>query len=882
MLMKINQLQSSFSTLLQDAALYTNKGDLNSATETYNKFLLLCNEVLETVLLHNKNYYENPMDVIPIVRTMVNGMFMQADVLQSMGDLKQAEQLRKQTLSIANKYLSKSKLADIERARAESLIMQGRFNEALMAFETGRDIFQDDSNTINWAITTINIVEIYRWLGDYERALSELKHVEEKILPKFNNISSSFSDTEKKILSAEEENDQIQLRSYLKEFENISALSQLSKKLKFFKGLVNEYLGNIEDAEISFLTLLAEYEKQTVQAEKMGENGIVESNAVAMHGIKSHLAAIMIKKGRYQEALSYAYNLESYFRKNSTLRPKLAAILKIQSDALLKLGSPELALDKLEAGIKDLEHYYDPDLLWKLQWNKGLAFSVLDQKKKALEAYSQAINTANNLRKAPLGYRLDSTYMKDKLDLFEMAIGLACTSQSAKQCCEFMELIKSRILNATLSVPRRSQSESMGELEGQFDRLTLQLDINEYACYKEGWPAELTEKRRSILDERAHILERIQISDPRWRSITEPIPFDFDNVARVLLSRGQAALNLFYKSDKIVVAVLIKDGQSSAAQIVISPNIISKLEDYQRNLRSRRNLEWYDLLEKLCVHAEDLLPSELLFQALSAKSLIIVPHGLLHLIPWAGLTFNGRRLFEYCPVGILPNLSCIINLNATFSSRPRVALIGAPEYKDPFTPLYGSEMEIEDILQIYSNTDMIEKPIIGKEATKENFWKLAKYQDASGGILHIACHGTFDYYEPMNSGLLLAESDINTAEISKVDAARIAQSSIKYDEVVLSACSTGTRPIKAQNIKLIADDIVGLPGAFLEAGAKSVLVSIPLVDDFAALRFMKVYHQNRKQGKTPLLALQETQKRMLTNSKHPPYNWLGFTVYGCQ
>ena len=30
-------------------------------------------------------------------------------------------------------------------------------------------------------------------------------------------------------------------------------------------------------------------------------------------------------------------------------------------------------------------------------------------------------------------------------------------------------------------------------------------------------------------------------------------------------------------------------------------------------------------------------------------------------------------------------------------------------------------MEIEYILQIYSNTDIIEKPVIGKEATKENF-----------------------------------------------------------------------------------------------------------------------------------------------------------------
>ena len=73
-----------------------------------------------------------------------------------------------------------------------------------------------------------------------------------------------------------------------------------------------------------------------------------------------------------------------------------------------------------------------------------------------------------------------------------------------------------------------------------------------------------------------------------------------------------------------------------------------------------------------------------------------------------------------------------------------------------------------------------------------------------------------------------------------------------------------------------------LPGAFLEAGVQSVLVSIPKAADDATFQFMVSYHDHRLDGKSPLAALQETQRAMLTDARYPPRAWIGFTVYGCQ
>ncbi len=118
--------------------------------------------------------------------------------------------------------------------------------------------------------------------------------------------------------------------------------------------------------------------------------------------------------------------------------------------------------------------------------------------------------------------------------------------------------------------------------------------------------------------------------------------------------------------------------------------------------------------------------------------------------------------------------------------------------------------------------------------------------------------------------------------MQRLDAAEIARTRLRYNEVILSACSTGYRPTEVKGVELSGDDIVGLPGAFLEAGARSILVSIPKARGDVTLQFMTIYHENRAEGKSPMFALQATQEMMLSSPLYEPYLWIGFTVYGCQ
>ena len=59
--------------------------------------------------------------------------------------------------------------------------------------------------------------------------------------------------------------------------------------------------------------------------------------------------------------------------------------------------------------------------------------------------------------------------------------------------------------------------------------------------------------------------------------------------------------------------------------------------------------------------APTIVPPPLLERALAADSLLIAPHRSLHLLSWPALTFAGRRLFEHTAVGLVPNLTCMID-----------------------------------------------------------------------------------------------------------------------------------------------------------------------------------------------------------------------------
>jgi CHAT domain-containing protein len=820
-----------------------NAGDLANASLAYNRLISALEKQLELAAVNNQKYPESPLEIDPIVSQLVNALLTEADVVEAAGDLAKAEEVREMAMALSDKYFSAVDAAERQRQRASSLIAQGRFHEALVSLTGARDLLERRGDKLLTANVTATLAGILEWLGDFERARSDARRALDLIGPLPQGSPPTMLDILERFAKGE-----------LKQAEEEARIMAIAVDLAQLEARVNRRLGKFEEAEKGFLDIAPRLPADIVEA-----------------GIGFQLAAIRIDQGRYQEGLDLLSRIEAKFV--GLVRPKLGVLWSYKAEAMLRMGNARDALGLALQACNELVHYHDSDSLWRTKWRQGRALRELRRPQEALSAFVQAADTVDHLRKAPLGYRLDSLYLKDKFPLFIDAVALAAENLDGARCCSFIELVKSRGLTAALHTTSISQN-GRNPLDQQLDELSFRLDALEFKTYAGSAGDEIEEERNRLSEQRTSLLERRRYSEPRWRSMSEPPAFEIDELTSLLKDREQAALTLFVHDDELT-AVLVSGNGCQVAQKRLSDLTNTAVNEYCANLQADRpDPRRFDPSFYAGLIADQIIPCALLDSAVKAKSLVVSPHGLLHLIPWAGLTFAGKRLFEYLPVGILPNLSCICALQTQFAARPSIFLIGNPDYGSlpQIEPLRLAGVEIESIAKVYGNR-VIGKQYTGKEATEERFWSIASAREAEGSILHVVSHGDFATGEPMNSGLMFANG--------RVDATELVRRRLAFDEVILSACSTGCRATRIRGITLSGDDIVGLPGALLEAGARSILVSIPESREDASSEFMTIYHEFRSEGLPPLTAMQQTQIRILENPVYDPYLWIGLTVYGC-
>ncbi|HOC00654.1 MAG TPA: CHAT domain-containing protein [Verrucomicrobiota bacterium] len=822
------------------------EGKLAEAIAACGKLIEALIEQLKAAEQNNALYPDTPFALQPTVGQLVNALLTQSDVIEAEGDLEKAESVREKATRLSQKYLPPVDAAERQRQRASSLIAQGRFHEALLALTEARDLFEIRGDRLPMATVVVNLAGILEWLGDFERARAEARRALDLIGPLPEGGAPRMSHVLALVVGGN-----------LKGAEAQARMMAAATELQQLEARMNRRLGRFEEAEKAFRALVPRLPRDIAEA-----------------GIGFQIAAIRIEQGRYQEGLQHLERIKPYF--TGLARPKLGTLLSYEAEALLGMKKLKEALGAAAASCQELERYHDADSLWKSEWRRGRALAGLGRGGEALAAFVSSANVVDGLRKAPLGYRLDSTYLRDKLPMFVDGIQLGAARGEGKTCCHLVELVKSRSLTATLSVPATPEAQE-SEIDRKLDAISCHLDALEYDAIQKGDSLEAREAERARLGkERTELLWKRRISEPRWRSLTAAVPFDVQALQRTLLEREQAALTLF-AHDNEVVSVLVTGTKCEARRMELTESVQTALRTYRANLQAEESDAPLFDPSALELRAEQLVSEALLEEAIGSKSLVIAPHGELHQLPWAGVHFRGKRLFEHLPVGILPNLSCIRTLQTHLAKQPHLAILGAPDYRGlpNVKPLPLASREIEIIAGLYADRSrLIERPYTDTAATEEHLWQLVRNEQSAGGILHVVCHGDFIPGDPMSSGLLLTGS--------RVDGTELVRARLRFDEVVLSACATGRRPTQIDGVALTGDDIVGLPGALLEAGARSVLVSVPAARDDAAMQFMTTYHDFRVEGETPLAALQKTQIEMLRNGFHEPALWVGFSVYGCQ
>ena len=242
------------------------------------------------------------------------------------------------------------------------------------------------------------------------------------------------------------------------------------------------------------------------------------------------------------------------------------------------------------------------------------------------------------------------------------------------------------------------------------------------------------------------------------------------------------------------------------------------------------------------------------------QKLVVVPHGLLHQLPFHLLRHQGRYLLEGHEVRVIP------------TARPRLRSVpyamqkGMPDHVVVSHSWQGrlphTKAEGEMVAATLAHTMLY---LDGAAATKEALLKIM----GTRGVLHIAAHGEHRPDRPELSHIQLEDG-----QLSMVD---LFQHSLQNSLVTLSACDTGQTVIRA------GDDPVGLWRGFLAAGARSLLVSLWQLEDKCALHLMRNFYQKLMAGIPKVAALRSVQYEWLQNAegrlRHPFY-WGALQLIG--
>lgn len=297
----------------------------------------------------------------------------------------------------------------------------------------------------------------------------------------------------------------------------------------------------------------------------------------------------------------------------------------------------------------------------------------------------------------------------------------------------------------------------------------------------------------------------------------------------------------------------------------------------------------------------------------NAKRILIVPDGPLQYVPFAALPLANAHgsnllLVNRYEIVMLPSVSALSTLRKQAANRfppPSLAAIFADpvfELDDPrvghqdgpgqttsrqenlalraalrdikgsqYIPrLAGSGDEATKIKQSLVGEDLL--VVDGFRATRDYILKapLNRYH-----IIHFATHGIIDPVHPEMSGLVL--SLLNRGghrQNGYLHLGDIYHLKLSADLVVLSACESGLGK------DLNSEGIIGLPRAFLYAGAKSVIASLWKVEDSAAAEFMKSFYSGIRAREGPSAALRNAQLHMLRTDWAKPFYWAAFVLQG--
>ncbi len=536
------------------------------------------------------------------------------------------------------------------------------------------------------------------------------------------------------------------------------------------------------------------------------------------------------------------------------------------------------------AALRRVAHELSNDwLACRVERSLGMHYLDLGKTELALVHLKSAAASLEASRTLIAPEDLHVAFLRDKLAVYEdLVSALLETGKPAdiESAFEYVEHSRSRLLLERIQalVDGRLESQSgageperqrLATLRAQLSRCYHSLGVGSMEDSQRATPAIRTDTAEVAKLEHAYrsALRDVELSSiARGSSPMGEVPSTSE--LRSALGPSEALLEYYTIGDRICAFVLSRDGISVRPCLAHTDEIAELAHRFRYQLQrmslsgeyvQRHGEQFRSSITRILSRLYDVLVRPL-EPVLKADRLIIVPHGVLHGLPFHAFCNGVDHLLDRYEIVYSPSAT----VWETIPKKPgrsghtphirmnRPLVMGVPE-----PGIAQVEAEVAQVGSRLPNARML----CGEEATLDAFRELA----VRSTVIHLATHALYRRDNPLFSGLRFSDGWLLARDMYDID--------LDCDLAVLSACKTGLTSIEP------GDELFGLVRGFLSAGAQALAVSLWPADDATTASLMVRFYDHIKAGATPAAALRQAQQAVRSECPHP-YHWAAFAIIG--
>lgn len=538
-----------------------------------------------------------------------------------------------------------------------------------------------------------------------------------------------------------------------------------------------------------------------------------------------------------------------------------------------------------------------PTVSWQLHAGLAETLAAMGHPSKAAGELRLAIATIEASAATLLlveqrsAFRADKTRVYDQLAAIELDLGHVAAAFEVSERVRGQRLLAA-VSRGRMAIPAGMPTDLIDREQDTRQHIaqltrSLRRGSNSRMVLREpgaGLSLESDDRRAGLAraqTEYAGILAEMKTMSPEYSSLVDPVPASLNDVSASLAT--DQVLIEYLVADSSTIAFVVTRDTAVALVLDIGREPLGDLVRFSRGVIARGDQAdpgdlWRSPLQRL--HQHLIGPIEQGGWLDGRESLVIVPHGELHYLPFQALVRPGDQTFlaQRYAVAYAPSASVWLRLMDRVAGRTRQAGERPVEPAGPTVlamaprvdQLPGSRYEVELIGRLFGEDAEV---FVGDLATEEVLRTEAPRFD----IVHLATYGVLNKANPLFSFVELAQTgdDAGVLEVHEIYAL-----GLNAMLVTLSACETGLGVGTMWDVPP-GDDWVSLSAAFLGAGAANVLASLWRVEDLATAELMQRFYRQLTPGTAIAKSLAEAQRELIANpdTAHPFY-WAGFVLIG--